>query len=267
MAERRRRAIPLRWIIAGSFLTVFGVILLAGGGLLYAELQSLLWFTGLARMESHVHATLHDLGPLGNAEPRSLEGIRFQPMIVRPDFMAHASDLAEDLSGGIYRVEVLDRQGRIVARDSGPAEQPSVPDLTGLLKVTEGYLEGERSGVSLRLSYLERGDRQVLLIPLASEGHVIGFLQMTTTWHFGENVLNSFASFLAVGLLVIACVTVALAIRLARVLTEPLERLAEDGQLMAFKHPGFFQPMDTVRERDLLESLWASGQAPWKNWT
>jgi glucose-1-phosphate cytidylyltransferase len=48
---------------------------------------------------------------------------------------------------------------------------------------------------------------------------------------------------------------------------EPLERLAADGQLMAFKHPGFFQPMDTIRERDLLESLWAQGRAPWKNWT
>jgi glucose-1-phosphate cytidylyltransferase len=47
---------------------------------------------------------------------------------------------------------------------------------------------------------------------------------------------------------------------------EPLERLTKDGQLMAFKHPGFFQPMDTIRERDLLESLWASGRAPWKVW-
>lgn len=45
---------------------------------------------------------------------------------------------------------------------------------------------------------------------------------------------------------------------------EPLERLARDGQLMAYQHEGFFQPMDTLRERDLLESLWASGTAPWK---
>ncbi len=47
---------------------------------------------------------------------------------------------------------------------------------------------------------------------------------------------------------------------------EPLERLAADGQLMAFRHDGFFQPMDTVRDRDLLESLWAGGHAPWKIW-
>ena len=45
---------------------------------------------------------------------------------------------------------------------------------------------------------------------------------------------------------------------------EPLERMAREGQLMAFRHPGFFQPMDTVRERDLLESLWARGTAPWR---
>ena len=48
---------------------------------------------------------------------------------------------------------------------------------------------------------------------------------------------------------------------------EPLERLAEEGQLMAFRHGGFWQPMDTLREKLLLESLWAAGQAPWKVWT
>lgn len=47
---------------------------------------------------------------------------------------------------------------------------------------------------------------------------------------------------------------------------DPLERLARDGQLMAFRHDGFFQPMDTVRERDILESVWARGNAPWKRW-
>lgn len=47
---------------------------------------------------------------------------------------------------------------------------------------------------------------------------------------------------------------------------EPLKRLAEEGQLMAFQHEGFWQPMDTLREKNLLEDLWASGKAPWKVW-
>lgn len=47
---------------------------------------------------------------------------------------------------------------------------------------------------------------------------------------------------------------------------EPLVRIAAEGQLMAFRHEGFWQPMDTLRERNLLEELWASGQAPWKIW-
>jgi glucose-1-phosphate cytidylyltransferase len=47
---------------------------------------------------------------------------------------------------------------------------------------------------------------------------------------------------------------------------EPLERLAADGQLMAFRHEGFWQPMDTLRDKLHLESLWASGAAPWKVW-
>ena len=47
---------------------------------------------------------------------------------------------------------------------------------------------------------------------------------------------------------------------------DPLEQLAREGQLMAYKHEGFWQPMDTLREKNLLESLWESGQAPWKTW-
>lgn len=43
----------------------------------------------------------------------------------------------------------------------------------------------------------------------------------------------------------------------------PLERLAADGQLMAFQHDGFWQPMDTLREKRLLEEFWQRGQAPW----
>jgi glucose-1-phosphate cytidylyltransferase len=45
---------------------------------------------------------------------------------------------------------------------------------------------------------------------------------------------------------------------------EPLERLAQAGELAAYRHEGFWQPMDTLRDRHVLEELWASGQAPWK---
>lgn len=44
---------------------------------------------------------------------------------------------------------------------------------------------------------------------------------------------------------------------------EPMERLANDGQLMAYRHEKFWQPMDTLRERKLLDDLWATGAAPW----
>ena len=47
---------------------------------------------------------------------------------------------------------------------------------------------------------------------------------------------------------------------------EPLTRLAQQGEMMAFDHKGFWQPMDTLREKTHLEELWASGKAPWKNW-
>ena len=47
---------------------------------------------------------------------------------------------------------------------------------------------------------------------------------------------------------------------------EPLENLAENNQLKVFKHYGFWQPMDTLREKNMLEKLWSSNQAPWKTW-
>jgi glucose-1-phosphate cytidylyltransferase len=47
---------------------------------------------------------------------------------------------------------------------------------------------------------------------------------------------------------------------------EPMRSLAEQNQLMAFEHNGFWQPMDTLREKNILEDLWQSGKAPWKIW-
>jgi glucose-1-phosphate cytidylyltransferase len=47
---------------------------------------------------------------------------------------------------------------------------------------------------------------------------------------------------------------------------EPLERLAQEGMLSAYRHLGFWQPMDTLRDKNLLEGLWQTGKAPWKVW-
>ena len=47
---------------------------------------------------------------------------------------------------------------------------------------------------------------------------------------------------------------------------DPMERLARDGQIDALPHTGFWQPMDTLRDKILLEELWQSGKAPWKTW-
>jgi glucose-1-phosphate cytidylyltransferase len=47
---------------------------------------------------------------------------------------------------------------------------------------------------------------------------------------------------------------------------DPLSRLAKNNELMAFRHEGFWQPMDTLRDKNQLEDLWSSGQASWKTW-
>ena len=48
---------------------------------------------------------------------------------------------------------------------------------------------------------------------------------------------------------------------------EPMERLAREGELATFTHDGFWQPMDTLRDKNHLEELWSSGAAPWKVWS
>jgi glucose-1-phosphate cytidylyltransferase len=47
---------------------------------------------------------------------------------------------------------------------------------------------------------------------------------------------------------------------------EPMERLADDGKLAAYRHAGFWQPMDSLRDRMVLEEHWASARPPWKTW-
>ena len=46
----------------------------------------------------------------------------------------------------------------------------------------------------------------------------------------------------------------------------PLQTLSKEGQLMAYKHRGFWQPMDVIREKEYLEKLWMEDNAPWKIW-
>ena len=46
----------------------------------------------------------------------------------------------------------------------------------------------------------------------------------------------------------------------------PLEALAADGELMGYRHHGFWHPMDTLRDKNHLDTLWQSGAAPWKRW-
>jgi glucose-1-phosphate cytidylyltransferase len=47
---------------------------------------------------------------------------------------------------------------------------------------------------------------------------------------------------------------------------EPLQQLTDEGHLFAYRHRGYWQPMDTLRDKQLLDELWASGRAPWKTW-
>jgi len=47
---------------------------------------------------------------------------------------------------------------------------------------------------------------------------------------------------------------------------EPMEKLANEGQMTAYRHTGFWQPMDTLRDKQVLDELWEEDKAPWKKW-
>jgi glucose-1-phosphate cytidylyltransferase len=94
------------------------------------------------------------------------------------------------------------------------------------------------------------------IVEMSSDGHVRKFLEKPRTQNFASAGFFVFQRGIFDYLTGDDCV-------LER---EPMERLAADGQLMAFQHEGFFQAMDTYREYELLNQLWDKQQAPWKVW-
>ncbi len=191
------------------------------------------------------------------------------------NYRLHASDIAVDLSTGA--VEVLRPAAlpwRVTLVDTGEDTQTG-----GRLRRVRHLLEGERDfcmtygdGVGdvdiARLIAFHRAEGRQATVTAVSPPGRFGALERdgARVSAFVEKPLGDGGAING-GFFVLSPAVID---RIADDTTvweqEPLRGLARDGELSAFDHHGFWQPMDTLRERDLLERLWASGQAPWRVW-
>jgi len=193
------------------------------------------------------------------------------------DYFLHTSDVTFDFTGG--------RQETIVHRRSAEPWRVTVVD-TGLATLTGGrvkrvqpYLGGERffltygdgvadvdlarllefheaHGATVTLTAVNPGQRYGSL-DIAADGRVLDFREKSK----GDGALiNGGFMVCEPGIFDFLDGDDQMLER------EPMERLAAEGRLAAFRHDGFWQPMDTLREKQQLEELWGKGVAPWKVW-
>lgn len=121
----------------------------------------------------------------------------------------------------------------------------------------DGLLAFHRTHGKLATVTVVRAPSRFGMVDLASDGAVRRFSEKPAT---GEGWINGAFFVLEPGIFDYIAGDATMWER------EPLEKLASDGQLMAYRHTSFWQCMDTLREKTLLEDMWRSGAAPWKTW-
>ena len=191
------------------------------------------------------------------------------------NYFLHMSDVTFDMSAN--RMEVHQRHAepwRVTLVDTGEETLTG-----GRLKRVVDYLKGEDAfcftygdgvsnvDISAEIAFHHQHGKHASVVAVRPPGRY-GALQME-----GERVTgfsekpHGDGGFINGGFFVLSPVCIDLIIDDQTPWEgEPLTRLSEQGQLMAFVHDGFWQPMDTLREKNLLEELWVSGNAPWKVW-
>jgi glucose-1-phosphate cytidylyltransferase len=191
------------------------------------------------------------------------------------NYVLHVSDVTFDIAGNAMEVHQRDVEPwRVAVVDTGEATMTG-----GRLKRVAAHVEGEEAfcftygdgladiDVTASVAYHGEHGKLATVTAVQPPGR-FGALRLegSVVRGFTEKPLGD-GGFINGGFFVLspACLD-----RIPGDATaweaEPLNRLADDGELMAFPHRGFWQPMDTLREKEQLESLWDTGTAPWKVW-
>ena len=201
----------------------------------------------------------------------------FNEFIICADYFLHTSDITYDFTHG--------RNEMTVHHNSSEPWKVTVVD-TGLNTMTGGrvkrvkeYLGGEPfmltygDGVSdlniTELVKFHKSHGKLVTMSAYNAGQRFGVLDIGEAGRVNEfrEKTNGDGNLINIGFMVCQPEFIDLIDGDTTVLEKkPLETAAKMGQLMAYKHTGFWQCMDTVREKEQLEKLWASGQAPWKVW-
>ncbi|MEY2686785.1 MAG: glucose-phosphate cytidylyltransferase [Pseudomonadota bacterium] len=191
------------------------------------------------------------------------------------NYFLHMSDVTFDLANN--RMEVCHRHcepWRVTLADTGEATQTG-----GRLKRVREYLDGDESFCFTYGDGVADVDVGALVAFHREQGRLATITAVQPPGRFGaldidgqrisrfEEKPQGDGSWINGGYFVLQPRAIDLIDNDATVWErEPLEHLARDGQLSAYTHRGFWQPMDTLRDKLKLEDLWQSGQAPWKVW-
>ena len=193
------------------------------------------------------------------------------------DYFLHTSDITFDFTNG--------KNEMIVHRNTAEPWRVTVVD-TGLNTMTGGRLKRVREhlgGAPFLLTYgdgvadlniarlveFHRSNKRLVTISAYNMGQRFGVLDVGADGSIREfrEKIQGDGNLVNIGYMVCQPEFIDYIEGDSTILERaPLERAARDGQLMAYKHTGFWQCMDTVREKEMLEKMWAEDRAPWKVW-
>lgn len=193
------------------------------------------------------------------------------------DYHLHMSDLTFDLhENTMVRHNNYTEPWKVTLVDTGPTTLTG-----GRLRQLKGYLKGEKTFLMTYGDGVADVDLAALVRFHEAHGKLATLTAVTPTERFGvlgidpQGKVLSFrekqryadvqvnGGFFALSPKALDYIPEADDVPWER---EPLERIASEGALMAFQHSGFWQCMDTLRDKNLLEELWSKGSAPWKTW-
>lgn len=193
------------------------------------------------------------------------------------DYFLHRSDVTFDFTDG--------KNNMIIHRNNSECWRVTVVD-TGLNTMTGGRVKRVKNYIGNEPFMLTYGDGvadiniekllafhkshgKMITLSAYNAGQRFGVLDIDGQGHIKEfrEKTQGDGNLINIGYMVVQPEFIELIDGDTTVLEkQPLEQAAATGELMAFKHDGFWQCMDTLREKEMLEKLWASGKAPWKIW-
>lgn len=234
----------MRYLLALSYLVLFGTIGIFTTVLLYLGLTKLLWIFGLFRMEDRIHTVLRDIPATACSEDfpdREARRLTAGPLAIDSRFSSIEQIPVNQLASPFFSAAVLDVDGNVVSRSDyfDPAKCPVDPARLQVLarktqdQMSPSHSEDDYDPRTTRLLWSDPTGGEVLLAPLVRHKALVGFVQMRATQSPERLMVQRFLSFAALGLTLAGLATIWLSIIVARRWAHPLEVLADAAHKVA----------------------------------